>query len=119
VQPDEWWLRVQDIIDSLDRVSNYLSGMNSEMFEQDHRTRDAVVWNLAVIGEAARLVPVEIQEENPNIPWAKMRGMRNVLMHEYFGIDDGIVWETATRDLPRIRTILLQMIAGRSTDRRS
>jgi uncharacterized protein with HEPN domain len=60
VQPDEWWLRVQDIIDSLDRVSNYLSGMNSEMFEQDHRTRDAVVWNLAVIGEAARLVPVEI-----------------------------------------------------------
>ena len=54
------------------------------------------MWNLAVLGEAVRGIPDEVQAAHPEIPWAKMRGMRNVLVHEYFGIDDQIVWATAT-----------------------
>ena len=55
-----------------------------------------------VIGEAASHVPEEVCERAADVPWAKMRGMRNVVAHEYFGIDREVVWETATRDIPSI-----------------
>jgi uncharacterized protein with HEPN domain len=57
----------------------------------DREGRDAVSWNLTVLGEAVRGVPDDVQASNRDIPWAKMRGMRNLLVHEYFGIDDMIV----------------------------
>jgi uncharacterized protein with HEPN domain len=110
VPPEDWRSRVQDIVDSLDKVEGYLSGMSLQDFIEDARTRDVVIWNIAVIGEAARLIPVAVQESNHSVPWAKMRGMRNVLMHEYFGIDDKILWETAARDLPALRAQLAQIL---------
>lgn len=108
--PEVWRLRIQDIIDSIDRIEVYLSGISHEWFTEDQRTRDAVVWNIAVICEAARLIPVEIQVNHQAIPWAKMRGMRNIVMHEYFGIDESIIWETATRDLPTLRAQLEKLV---------
>jgi uncharacterized protein with HEPN domain len=65
-----------------------------------------VVRNLIVIGEAARLVPDEIAEHHPEIAWKKMRGLRNPAVHEYFGIDADILWETIQRDLPLLASML-------------
>jgi uncharacterized protein with HEPN domain len=63
---------------------------------------DAVVRNLEIIGEAARHVPEDIVENNPGIPWSEMRDMRNLLAHEYFGVNTRIVWETIQTDFPAI-----------------
>ena len=74
--------------------------MDYETFSQDKRTLKAVLYNLAVIGEAARKVPEEITARYPAIPWREMGDMRNVVIHEYFGVDPKILWETIKNELP-------------------
>mgnify|MGYP002735375362 CR=1 FL=1 len=114
--PREWLLRLSDILAALSRVADYTAGMDLAAFTADARTRDAVVWNFAVIGEAARLIPTEIEARFPDVPWASMRGMRNIVIHEYFGIDVEIVWETATRNLPPLGSMLREVIEVLGTD---
>ncbi|GAV22218.1 DUF86 domain-containing protein [Carboxydothermus pertinax] len=69
-------------------------------FIKDNKTIDAVVRNLEIIGEAANKIPNEITKHFPEIPWNAMRGIRNILIHEYFGINLEIIWETIQRDIP-------------------
>lgn len=73
---------------------------------------DAVVRNFAVIGEAAANLPAEVAAAHPDVPWRVMAEMRNVLVHQYFGVDVTILWETAERDLPPLVPRLEQMIKG-------
>jgi len=74
--------------------------MNCEQFKADTKTVDAVVRNIEIIGEAASHVPEKITTDNPDIPWQDMRDMRNVLAHEYFGVNEKIIWNTVQEDLP-------------------
>lgn len=74
--------------------------MSVESFGTDELVQDAVIRNFAVIGEAAGRVPGEIQDRHPEIPWNRMRGMRNLLVHDYSNVDYEIIWETASNDLP-------------------
>ncbi len=108
--PREWLVRLEDILEAISKVASYTSDLDLAAFKGDERTRDAVVWNFAVIGEAARLVPSEIEARFPDVPWASMRGMRNIVIHEYFGIDLEIVWVTATRDLPELEPRLREIV---------
>ncbi|MNJ76878.1 hypothetical protein D3C77_742600 [compost metagenome] len=71
---------------------------------------DAVVRNLEIIGEAARNVNDEVKMKYQEIPWRNMIGLRNILIHEYFGIDESIVWEVATRNLREIKPIIMRAI---------
>ena len=109
--PRDWSLRIEDMIAAIERIQTYTQGMTYEGFSADTKTVDAVVRNFEVLGEAARHVPIEIQKSHPNLPWSKIRGMRNLLTHEYFGISDSILWTTATVDLkpllPLLRAILV------------
>lgn len=100
--PRDWRLRVEDILEAAGRIETYIAGLTFEQFQADRKTVDAVVRNLEVIGEAARHF-VAIQEGLPaDIAWADIAGMRNVLVHAYFGVDLGIVWHTATVDVPAL-----------------
>ncbi len=106
--------RLQDMIDAIEAIEAVVDGVEEASFLKDRRSRDAVLWNLTVLGEAVRGVPVNVQHAHPEVPWSKMRGLRNLLVHEYFGIDDRIVWATATRNvLPLLET--LRQIASRSS----
>ena len=67
--PREWRLRLEDILDAIEKVERYTRGLDGNAFTEDERTRDAVIWNSAVIGEAARLIPSEVEERYPDIPW--------------------------------------------------
>ncbi len=96
-----WQLRIEDILEAIRTVRGYVAARDEASFREDRRTVDAVLRNLEIIGEAARHVPVDVQESHPEIPRADMADMRNVLVHEYFGVDLGLVWRTATEDLPR------------------
>jgi len=74
--------------------------MTFEDFANDPRTIRAVAFEFITLGEAARAIPVDIQNRYPNIPWVKMQGIRNILVHEYFRLDEEILWTAAQDDIP-------------------
>ena len=97
-----WRLRVQDILDAIATIQSYTAGMEYAAFARDRRTLDAVLRNITVIGEAASRIPEAVQATSPDIPWADMRDMRNVVVHEYFGVNKQILWDTTQTDLPSL-----------------
>ncbi|MBI5528390.1 MAG: DUF86 domain-containing protein [Deltaproteobacteria bacterium] len=102
----DWIERIEDILDSIRRIRSYVEGMDFDAFFRDRRTSDAVLWNIMVIGEAARNVPEEVRVRYPGIPWEDMRGIRNVIVHEYFGVSLSILWQTVESNLPPLVTAL-------------
>jgi uncharacterized protein with HEPN domain len=106
----DWRLRIEDILEAIGRITHYTDGMTWETFNADQKTLDAVIRNIEVIGEAARNVPDDIVAQYADLPWAEMRAMRNILIHEYFLISVPILWHTVTEDLaplvPALRCIL-------------
>jgi uncharacterized protein with HEPN domain len=104
-------MRVEDILDAIAKIERYTAGMTAESFAVDDKTIDAVVRNLEIIGEAARHVPSDIAARYSAIPWGKMRGMRNFLIHDYPGADHDIVWDTVRRDLPPLAPLLRALLA--------
>jgi uncharacterized protein len=95
-----WKMRIEDILESIEAIRQYTAGMEFDAFEADDLTAGAVAWNFAIIGEAERHVPPEGEARYPAVPWAKMRSMRNVLIHDYPATDLTTVWETARDHLP-------------------
>lgn len=96
----DWRFRVRDILAGVNAALEYTAGMTYEEFAGDRRTRDAVIRNLMTMGESVRWIPGAIREANPDVPWTTMRGVRNVVVHEYFGVDERILWDTIVLDLP-------------------
>ena len=95
-------MRIEDILEAVEKINRNTTGISFDDFAADETKADAVLWNFSIIGEAANHVPNEVQARYPAVPWARMRGMRNVLIHEYPRIDLKIVWDTATNDLPPV-----------------
>ena len=102
-----WQFRIDDIIEAIDKVERYTLGIDFATWQKDEKTVDAVIRNLEVIGEAASHLPIEIQEQYKDVPWGMMTGIRNILAHEYFGVDLEIVWKTVKEDLPNLKKRLL------------
>lgn len=107
----DWKFRIADILDAVQDSLEITHGLDYEAFCQDKKTMKAVLYNLAVIGEAARKVPEEVTAIYPLIPWREMGDMRNVVIHEYFGVDPKILWETIKSELPLILTGLKGVLA--------
>jgi uncharacterized protein with HEPN domain len=89
--------------------------LNFAEFSQDRRTIKAILYSLAVIGEAAASLLPEVAEQYPKIPWRQMRGMRNITIHKYFQVDLAISWETIQGDLPALYTALKELIDSNPT----
>lgn len=96
-------LYIADIKDSLGKIEEYTIDLTFDKFAKDSKTIDAVVRNLSVIGEAVKNLPQDFKSRYSDIPWTEIMGMRNKVVHEYFGIAAGILWETIKRDLPALR----------------
>jgi len=108
--PRVWRVRVEDILEAIERVLSWTEGSSLDEFEEDDRTIQAVAYNLLIIGEAASAIPESVQRRYPEIPWAKMRGMRNLLAHEYHDVDPAIVWQTVQSNLPQLVPALQGML---------
>jgi len=106
----DWHFRIQDILECMSRINGYTAGMTYETFCANQLVIDAVVRNLEVIGEAANHVPAGIQQRYPDLPWVEMRGIRNLLIHEYFGISIEIVWKTVQENLPPVEPKLQALL---------
>jgi uncharacterized protein with HEPN domain len=102
---------VLDIVDSAERIMSLLQGVDIERFTSDPMLHDAVLYNLVIIGEAARYVPAEVQARHSDVPWRDMREMRNFVAHVYHGVSDRRVWKTIETDLPHLPPRLRQLLA--------
>lgn len=107
-----WSWRVADLLDALDRAVDYTAGHTPETFLADLRTVDAVLRNLARLGETTKFLPQEVQEQTPDVPWALLRSVRNLVSHDYFGIDARLVWHTARVELPALRPALAALLVA-------
>lgn len=96
----------------MDRIAGYIHGMDEFGFKNDHKTVDAVLHNLQVIGEAARNIPEWVAGRFPELPWREMRATRNVLAHGYFQVELPIVWKTASERVVEARPLLAKAIAA-------
>jgi uncharacterized protein with HEPN domain len=96
-------LYLDDIVRSVELIQRYTTGLNLDQFESDQKTIDAVVRNLEIIGKAARNLPEEIRDLSTNIEWRKIIAMRNILAHEYFGINATIIWDIVQHKLITLR----------------
>lgn len=108
----DWRFRVRDILEALGAIAEYTHGMTYEEFVDDRRTRDAVIRNLMTMGESVRWIPDEVLARHPEVPWPTLRAVRNVVVHQYFGVDDAILWETVRGDLPPLVPRLERVLDG-------
>jgi uncharacterized protein with HEPN domain len=96
--------RLQDILDAIDRIGSYVEGMTYADFLADRKTQDAVTRNIEIIGEAARCLTAQFKQEHPSVPWEEIVAMRNVVVHQYFGVLPDVVWDVIENELPALRS---------------
>lgn len=109
-------LYLQDILECIELIGKYTNGMSKDDFGSDVTIQDAVMRRLEIIGEATKNLPNELKQKYPDIPWKDITGMRDVLTHDYFGIDLERVWGTITRRLPGLKAVTETMITSFSAD---
>ncbi|MEK7818080.1 MAG: DUF86 domain-containing protein [Actinomycetota bacterium] len=100
---------IEDILESIQKITDYTDGHKAESFIADEMTADAVVRNLEIIGEAASRLPDDFTTRHSEIDWRKIVGLRNRIIHEYFGVDLEIVWQIIQQDLPELKEKLEQL----------
>lgn len=103
-------LYLADMWDAIEKIERYVGSRSFEEFTQDDMAYDAVMRQLTVLGEAAANVGDTLQSQHPEIPWHKIKGMRNRLMHEYSNVENDIVWDTCSHDLPILKQALEPLI---------
>ncbi|WP_255317286.1 HepT-like ribonuclease domain-containing protein [Candidatus Magnetobacterium casense] len=101
---------INDIAESIDDAISFVEGMTYPEFQKDRKTINAVVRSLEIIGEASRHIPKSIKDKAPNIPWSEITGMRNRIAHEYFGIDNKVVWDVVNEYLPKLKPEIAELI---------
>ncbi|RLB53556.1 MAG: nucleotidyltransferase [Deltaproteobacteria bacterium] len=99
-------LYLRDMVEACSRIAEYADGRDSADIFGDRKRRDAILWNLLVLGEAAKGVPADVRARFPAIEWRKIAGFRDVLAHGYFGLDEDIVWDVIENKLPGLLTLL-------------
>jgi len=101
---------LQDILDSITDIESFIRGMSFEEFKRDRKTINAVVRSIEVIGEATKKIPKTLKDKHREVPWKKMSGMRDKLIHEYFGVDVEILWKTAKDDIPPLKQLVQNIL---------
>jgi len=100
---------INDLIEACEDILSFTKGMSYSDFAGDKKTINAVIRSLEVIGEASKKLPVSFRNNYPDIPWKQMAGMRDKLIHEYFGIDKQMVWQVVERHIPDILILIKEI----------
>lgn len=113
--PRDYRVYLEDILDAARKIREYAGGMSKDEFSSDSKTIDAVVRNLEIIGEAVKQLPDDIRSCDPEIEWRKIAGLRDILIHQYFGVDVEILWDIVQHNIPELENrigIVLDSLDG-------
>ena len=103
-------LHLEDILEAVEKIQRYTEGLTYDIFLKNDMAVDAVIRNLEIIGEAAKNLAQDIKDKYPDIPWKRMIGLRNIAVHEYFGVDLSIIWEVVTKNLPEAKAKIVEAL---------
>ncbi len=100
---------IEHILECIDLIEQYVEGTTRERFLDSTQLQDAVIRRIEIIGEAIKNVPPQMKDRYPDIPWKRIAGMRDILIHEYFGVDLNLTWKVATAELDELRKKMLEI----------
>ena len=101
---------LRDILDSMRKAQQFVKNLSYDEFADDDKTIFAVVRALEIIGEATKNIPDDIRKSNPDVPWKDMAGMRDILIHDYIGVDVETVWLTVTIKIPEVIPLIQKLL---------
>jgi len=105
---------LSDIQEAIRRIAEYTAGMTYQAFVEDTKTQDAVIRNLEIIGEATKNLSKGLRDRYPDVPWKGMAGVRDRLIHHYFGVNLDIVWQIVKDELPKVASHLESILREES-----
>ena len=102
---------LQDMVNYAEDATSFIADIDFATFEQDKRTTYAVVRAVEVVGEAAKNIPQSLKDQYPHVPWRSIAGMYDKVIHQYFGVDLQVLWDTVQQDIPPLKAAISQVLA--------
>ena len=109
--PREYKVYLRDMLEAIEKIGNYTENMSRDDFLENEMVKDAVLRNLEVLGEAAKQIPDNVRDENPDVEWKKIAGLRDILTHVYFGVDMEIIWDIVKNKNPGLKEKISDMLS--------
>lgn len=100
----------EDILECIQRIEDYTEGLSEKEFEENTEKQDAVIRRIEIIGEAVKNISKVTRTKYPNVRWREIAGMRDVVIHQYFGVTVGLVWRVVTSDIPDLKSKIKRII---------